>query len=191
MTTHQDGDRLQTEAENYKINPQHTIPTLNDNGFILWESKAIMIYLVSRYAKNDTLYPKNPRRKGIVDQRLYFDIGTLYKNVYNSYFGVLMGNEKKPPEKEIQDLEKSFEILNVFLQDTKFVAGNCLTIADFSIVTTTSTAEAFGFDIGRYDNVAAWYNRCKQDMSKFGFDEINITGAKILGNMYKKNFTPA
>lgn len=47
-----------------------------------------MIYLVSRYAKNDDLYPKNPRRKSIVDQRLYFDIGTLYKNVYNTYVSI-------------------------------------------------------------------------------------------------------
>ncbi|XP_051164912.1 glutathione S-transferase 1-like isoform X2 [Leptopilina boulardi] len=178
--------REQLKFSFIKINPQHSIPTLNDNGFILWE-RAIMIYLVSRYAKNDDLYPKNPRRKSIVDQRLYFDIGTLYKNVYNTYFDVMLGNIKQPLEKEVQDLEKSLEILNIFLQDTKFVAGNCLTIADFSIVATISTAEAFGFDIARYDNVAAWYKRCRNSMAKFDFEEINITGAKILGNMYKKN----
>lgn len=53
----------------------------------------------------------------------------------------MLGNIKQPLEKEVQDLEKSLEILNIFLQDTKFVAGNCLTIADFSIVATISTAE--------------------------------------------------
>ena len=44
-----------------------------------------MIYLVSKYAKNDTLYSKNPRKKGLIDQRLYFDIGTLYENVFKTY----------------------------------------------------------------------------------------------------------
>ena len=49
----------------------------------------MMIYLVSKYAKNDVLYPKHPRKKGVVDQRLYFDIGTLYENVFKAYVSII------------------------------------------------------------------------------------------------------
>ena len=48
-------------------------------------SRPIMGYLVSKYAKNDSLYPKDPRKRGIVDQMLYFDAGSLHENMINCY----------------------------------------------------------------------------------------------------------
>ena len=56
-------------------------------------------------------------------------------------FVVIFGKKEKPSDEDVQALEKSFEVLNVFLQDSRFIAGDSITIADFSIVTTVSTAE--------------------------------------------------
>jgi glutathione S-transferase len=58
------------------MNPQHTVPTLvDDDGFTFWDSHAINAYLVSRYAKSDDLYPRDIKRRGVVNQRLHFDSG--------------------------------------------------------------------------------------------------------------------
>ena len=37
-----------------------------------------MTYLANKYGKDDSLYPKDAQTRAIVEQRLYFDMGTLY-----------------------------------------------------------------------------------------------------------------
>lgn len=44
-----------------------------------------MTYLVSKYARNDSLYPKDPKERAIVDQMMYFDAGSLYSNLVKCY----------------------------------------------------------------------------------------------------------
>lgn len=68
-----------------QLNPQHCIPTLDDNELVLWESRVILTYLVSMYGKDDALYPKDIRTRAMVDQRLHFDLGTLYQRTFE-YF---------------------------------------------------------------------------------------------------------
>ena len=61
------------------MNPQHTIPTMKDGDFCLNESRPIATYLISKYGKDDKLYPKDVTTRAVVDQRLYFDMGVFYK----------------------------------------------------------------------------------------------------------------
>jgi hypothetical protein len=48
-------------------------------------SRAILGYLVEKYAKDDSLYPKNPKKRAVVNQMLYFDATTLYQRIFNYY----------------------------------------------------------------------------------------------------------
>ena len=65
---------------NLQLNPQRVIPTVVDGDFILSESRPCATYLVDKYAPDDKLYPKDPQLRARVDQRLYFDMGSLYSN---------------------------------------------------------------------------------------------------------------
>jgi glutathione S-transferase len=51
-------------------------------------SRAILSYLADKYGKDDSLYPKDPKKRALVDQRLYFDIGTLYQRFGDYYVSI-------------------------------------------------------------------------------------------------------
>ena len=69
-----------------KINPQHNIPTIDDDGFYMNESRAICAYIVNQYGKDDKLYPKDPKTRARVDQRMYFDMGVFYYRFGQLYY---------------------------------------------------------------------------------------------------------
>ncbi|XP_022208466.2 glutathione S-transferase T2-like [Drosophila obscura] len=151
----------QLTPEFIKINPQHTIPTLVDNGFAIWESRAIATYLVEKYGKDDSLYPKDPQKRAVINQRLYFDLSTLYDSFAKYYYPYF--HTGKPGDAEaLKKVETSFEFLNTFLEGQTYVAGSQLTVADIAIVATVSTFDIVEFDLTKYPNVARWYANAKK-----------------------------
>ncbi|KAL1122142.1 hypothetical protein AAG570_003547 [Ranatra chinensis] len=163
-----EGEHLSEEF--LQLNPQHTIPVLVDDGFPIAESRSIMMYLADNYTENESLYPKDPKQRAIVNQRLFFDIGTLFTRFAECYHPVIWKGEGIN-ENLVVKVEEAFSILNTFLEGHDWVAGDEMTIADFSIVVTVSTAEGVGFDLSPYSNVVDWLQRCKDNM--VDYEEVN------------------
>ncbi|KOB77419.1 Glutathione S-transferase [Operophtera brumata] len=147
---------------------KHTIPTMDDSGFILWESRAIMAYLVNAYGRDDSLYPKNPRQRAIVDQRLSFDLGTLFSRYFNLYIPILFRGEEYN-EEAAEKLNEALAWLDTSLDGRAFVAGDNLTIADITIIVTLTNID-----------------RTKQVLEPYGYNEIDVAGAQILASFMKK-----
>ncbi|XP_026318631.1 glutathione S-transferase D7-like isoform X2 [Hyposmocoma kahamanoa] len=171
--------------EYLKMNPQHTIPTMDDNGFILWESRAIMAYLVNAYGRDDSLYPRNPRQRAIIDQRLNFDVGTLSPVYLNLYRPVLFQGEEMN-EENVKKMNEILGYLEGMLEGKPFLAGDNLTIADISIIVTVTNLDAFGFDLSPYENVMKWFERTKKELEPYGYTEIDHAGGQILASFLKK-----
>lgn len=163
-----------------KLNPQHTIPTINDNGFSLWESRAIIAYLVDQYGKNDSLYPKDPKQRALIDQRLYFDASTLYQRFGDLYYPMMFGGAPFDQSKK-EKLDEAFGFLNTFLEGQTWVAGPKLTIADISIAASVSTCEAVGYPIKNYPNVYKWYERAQKEIPGYS---VNAEGTEIFKKLY-------
>ncbi|KAH8236708.1 hypothetical protein KR026_008906 [Drosophila bipectinata] len=150
-----EGDQLKPEF--VKINPQHTIPTLVDDGFAIWESRAIAVYLVEKYGKPDSpLYPKDPQKRALINQRLYFDMGTLY-DAMGKYLFPLFRTGKLGDQEALDKFNAAFEFLNTFLEGQEFVAGKELTVADIVLLATVSSTEFISFDLAKFPNVDRWY----------------------------------
>lgn len=144
------------------MNPQHTVPTIKDGDLVLWESRPIIAYLVNKYGKDDHLYPNDPVKRALVDQRLYFDMGTLYQRFLEYYFPQIMEKTPADPEK-YKKLQEAFGFLNEFLNGQKFAAGDDLTVADLSLMVTVSSLVDGGANrsLTKYPNVQRWYTDCK------------------------------
>ncbi|KAL2714503.1 glutathione S-transferase 1-1 [Vespula squamosa] len=170
------GEHLKSEYE--EMNPQRTIPFLVDGDYKLSESRAIMCYLVDQYGKNERLYPQNPVSRALVNQKLYFDIGTLYKNLSSYYYPVVFNGAESYDEEKYEKLKDSFDLLEKFLEDQDYIVGRSLTIADLALASSVSTAETFGFEVFRYKNVSKWMDRIKS--SAPGYRKANGEGLEIL-----------
>jgi len=163
-----------------KMNPQHTVPTLNDNDFILWESRAILCYLVNKFGrecpKKSELYPTDPEQRALVDRLLFFDNGTLYKNIVDYFHPQLMSGEDAD-ERKANALKQSLEYLDLFLEKSPYVAVQHLTIADFSILASVTQLEGMEYRITAYPNLYKWVERLKSELPFY--ESCNTAGIEM------------
>lgn len=64
-----------------RINPKGCVPTLVDDDFTLWESKAILIYLCQSLKGFSSMYPKDAKTRALINQRLFNDASSFYVKV--------------------------------------------------------------------------------------------------------------
>lgn len=148
-----------------------------DDGFALWESRAIQTYLVEKYGKTDSLYPKCPKKRAVVNQRLYFDLGTLYARLADYYYPQLFAKAPANPD-NLKKLEDAVGFLNTFLEGQTYAAGDNLTVADISLVATVSTLEVLGLDLSKYENLLSWYAKVKATCPGYDINEAGIAEFK-------------
>uniref|UniRef100_A0A182X0M1 glutathione transferase n=1 Tax=Anopheles quadriannulatus TaxID=34691 RepID=A0A182X0M1_ANOQN len=163
------------------INPDHTVPTLVDEDYILWESKAIVTYLAEQYKPGCKLYPSEPKKRGLINHRLYFDSGTLFVALRNVLMTVLRSGETRIPQEKKDAVYKALEKLDSYLDGCDWIAGEECTLADLCALANVATLKEIGVGMEGYANISGWYERCRE---LAGFDE-NEEGASFLGNAFK------
>ncbi|CAD0203322.1 unnamed protein product [Chrysodeixis includens] len=174
------------KKENYKesylkMNPQHCVPTLDDNGFILWESRAIACYLADKYGKDDQFYPKDLQKRALVNQRLHFDGTSLNVKMRAMCAPILFSGATDIPKPLKDDFNITLEFLEIFLSSTKWLAGDNPTVADTASYATLSSILAVGWDISSFSNIQRWVKQCA---SLPGAEE-NDEGARAYGEAVK------
>nr|AIH07587.1 glutathione S-transferase epsilon 12 [Spodoptera litura] len=157
-----EGEHLKEEY--LKVNPQHTVPMLADDEFYIWDSHAIATYLVTKYGKTDDLYPADPQKRAIIDQRLHFDSGILFPSLRGTVEPVLFCGEKSFRQENLDKIKKAYEFLENFLTSSSpWLAGDKVTLADICCVSTVSSMDVvLPIDADSYPNLASWKDLCSQ-----------------------------
>ncbi|XP_060880751.1 glutathione S-transferase 1-1-like [Metopolophium dirhodum] len=164
------------KPEFLKLNPQHSIPTLQIGEFVMWESRAIIVYLVQAYGEGDNpLFPKDKKKQARINQTMQFDLGTLYPVFQQQYYPWLFNKQLKTKDKE-QKLHNALGFLETFLGSNDWVAGDSMTLADMALVASISTFEVAGVDLKSHEKVSKWLQRCKTTMK--GYKDANQNGVE-------------
>jgi len=180
------GDHMKPEY--LAMNPMHNIPTMKDGNFVLNESRAIAAYLVNKYGKDDSLYPKDPEARAVVDQRMYFDMGAFYKAFGDCVYPIMFGGSA-PGEKEKDKLQEVLGWADGFVKDGKFAAGgDKITLADICLISTFSTIKATECcDLSSYKNLSGWATKVAELIPNYA--KANQEGAEGFGGWYKTKAT--
>ena len=134
-------------------------------------SRAILCYLVNKYGQEEPrksqLYPADPETRALVDRLLFFDNGTLYKNIVDYFVSINLPSTKwitpyrslqhpqlmsgeEADERKANALKQSLDYLDLFLAASPYVATSHLTIADFSILASVTQLEGMEYKITAY-----------------------------------------
>ncbi|EAT40303.1 AAEL007962-PA [Aedes aegypti] len=175
------GDHLKPEF--VKMNPQHTIPLIVDeDGTIVYDSHAIIIYLVSKYAKDDSLYPKDIATRAKINAALHFDSGVLFARLRFYLEPILYYGSPDTPQDKIDYACKAYQLLNDTLVD-EYIVGNRMTLADLSCIASIASYHAiFPIDAAKYPKLAAWVQRLEKLPYYKG---TNQEGAEELAAVYR------
>ena len=152
-----------------KLNPNHRVPVLEDDGFVLWESHAIMQYLADK-TPGQTLYPTEIRARADVNRWLFWCGGHLASavGILNREHAIKrligLGGPDPAEVKRGEDLVREFVgVLDAHLAGRDWMCGSAPSLADFAIVTPlTSLLAATApekLPIGPFANVQRWLAR--------------------------------
>ena len=153
----------QREPEYLKLNPNHRVPVLEDDGFHLWESRAIMQYLADK-TPGQTVYPTEAKARADVNRWLFW-CGQHFAPAIGIYFWEnlvkpMIGRGAPDPE-ELQRAEPLFNefaaVLDQHLVDRKWICGNNLTLADLSMAAVWACAAPGKAPVAWYANIQKWF----------------------------------
>lgn len=138
------------------------MPTIVDNGKSLWNSQAIVCYLVDKYAKNDDLYPKDVYLRAKCNQRLYFCEGILYNRVLDCSMIFYTGGTVVPQDK-LDGLTGAYDSLEKSLGEEPYLVGNSVTVADICAMGLVAAGDEIyvPIDSQKYPKINTWLSRMK------------------------------
>ncbi|KAK4877113.1 hypothetical protein RN001_009619 [Aquatica leii] len=157
-----------------KLNPLHTVPTLDDNGSVLYDSHVINAYIVDKYGKNDSLYPKDIYKRGLVQQGMAFDLGNLFPVLKEIDLAYFKKEITELPPHYIDMCKTVYGFLETILKKHEWVALDHITLADISCYTTTTSLDYhFPIKSETYPTISNWLKRCGE-LPYFKSDSKNL-----------------
>ena len=143
-----------------KVNPNGRTPVLDDNGFVLAESNAILAYL----AKGTKYLPDDRKKFALIFQWMFFEQYSHEPFIATSRFW--LQHTPDSPEKTVLLASKrdggwaALKIMEEHLAKNNFFVGD-YSIADIALFAYTHVSHEGGFPLDSFPKIRAWIERVK------------------------------
>jgi glutathione S-transferase len=158
------GVQINTHAAEFlTINPNGHIPTIDDDGLVLWESLAINHYLARKHG--GPLAPQNSTEDGLMMMWSLWAATEIEPHsvkivlTYDNELQATTGG-RSTIEVATRILKKPFEILNAHLATKDYLVNNRFSVADLNAAEVIRYAMSEKALTEQNPNVVAWYERC-------------------------------
>ncbi|QRY78468.1 glutathione S-transferase [Pseudomonas sp. PDNC002] len=151
------------EASYRALNPNGVVPTLDDDGFILWESNTIVRYLAARYAPE--LYPQDPQARASAEKWMDWTTSSLAAPFRTVFWGTL----RTPPEqRDVAAIQAAIDtcagllaIPEATLAKQPYLTGEQFGIGDIPLGCFIYAWFEMPIERPAQPHLAAWYERLK------------------------------
>ncbi|KAJ7486622.1 thioredoxin-like protein [Mycena latifolia] len=150
-----------------KHQPFGQVPYIDDDDFILYESRAICRYIADKYASQGTpLVPTDTKGKGLFEQAASIEYSNFdpfaSKAVAEIIFKPMRGmtSDKATFDTLVEGLSGKLDGYEVILAKQKYIAGNEVTLADLFHLPYGTMLEKAGCNLmtTKGPNVTRWFN---------------------------------
>ena len=153
------GDAGARSPEFLAINPNGRLPVIVDDGFVLFESLAITLYLAKKHGK---LYPATLEGEAKAWQWSFWAIAEVDRgvNIWSLHAVRLPPAERNAAlrEEALKVIAAPFQVLDAALVKTPYLLGDDFTVADLNVAAVIS--RAIDMDLSVTPHLKAWLTRC-------------------------------
>ena len=146
----------------HRLNPNRKVPVIDDGGFVLWESNAIVRYLCAKHA-DAGLYPQSLAERADCDRWLDWQATELTPALRDAFLQLVRtspaNRQHALVEHSIRQTEPMVAILDAALEGREFIGGDRFTMADIPLACAMHRWYGLPVDRVAHANVSRWLNR--------------------------------
>jgi glutathione S-transferase len=123
-------------AEFRRLNPNGLVPTIEDDGFVVWESGTVLRYLAAKHASG-SLWPEDVKARAEVDRWIDWSNSTLWPSMVPIFRAFLRTPEHERDDNLVEAARRetldAMHILDAQLEGRAFIGGERFTMGDIAL----------------------------------------------------------
>ena len=159
-------------AEYLQLNPFGQVPVLDDNGVIIFDSSAILVYLAQKYDDGHWL-PSDPVGAAKVQQWLSIAAGSIASGPATARLITVFGADYNADE-VIKRSNELLKVINSQIENHSFLVGDGPTIADVAAYSYIAHAPEGNVSLQPHTNIRSWLKRVESLKGFVGMQETSV-----------------